>query len=228
MKASEQSIAAIVVAWLEALGADVYQEVQVSGGVADIVARVGFELWIVEVKTSLSLALVAQAFERRRLAHRVVIAAPATRALRDVLPIIAELGMGLLEVTPGETMHGASIPPRVVERLASRRWNTRPVALARSLRPEHKTHGKAGAVGGGGRWTPFRGTCEALASIVRSEPGITLKAAVAKTKHHYRSERSAISSLVHWVERGKVDGVKLARSHGTHGALVLVPDGGAR
>lgn len=66
---TEQQVAEIVVAWLESLGADVYQEVECGTGVADIVARIGAELWIVEVKTSLSLALLCQAMERRRLAR---------------------------------------------------------------------------------------------------------------------------------------------------------------
>lgn len=218
-KVSEQQLGEVVVAWLEALGADVYQEVQVSGGVADIVARVRAEIWIVEVKTSLSLALVAQAMDRRRLAHRVFVAAPHSRTMRDVEWILRETGIGLIDVCC-ETGWGE---PRVEERVRSRRHNRRPVDLATRLQPEHKTHAKAGAVGGGGRWTPFRRTCELLASIVKREPGITLKAAIQKVDHHYASTSSAVGSLAHWCEKGKVDGVRVERSHGTHGALVLRP-----
>jgi hypothetical protein len=130
LKTTEQELAAVVVAWLEALDADVYQEVQVGGGVADIVARVGAEIWIVEVKTSLSLALIAQAMDRRRLAHRVLVAAPATRALRDVLPILVEVGIGLLEITPGETMYGAAIPPRSARATTRARWAAPPAMSA--------------------------------------------------------------------------------------------------
>lgn len=222
-KATEQDVAEVVVAWLEALGADVYQEVEVSGGVADIVARVQAEIWIVEVKTSLSLALIAQAMERRRLAHRVIVAAPYTRSLREVMPILNELGIGVLEVRLGESQYGYTIDPTVYERSRSRRWNTRPVELAKQLRPEHKTHAKAGAIGAGGRWTPFRDTCEKLARVVRAEPGITLKAAVAKVDHHYASSRSAVAHLPRWIEAGKVEGVRIERTHGTHGPLILQP-----
>jgi hypothetical protein len=218
---SEQAVAEVVVAYLEEIGADVYQEVEVSGGVADIVARLGVELWIVEVKTSLSLALLTQAMDRRREAHRVFIAAPYTKNMREVTALCVELGIGLFEVVIRSPGYG--IESEVRERASSRRWNQRPVSLAAELRPEHKTHAKAGALGAGGRWTTFRQTCEELALIVRLEPGIAVKAAVEKLKHHYSSNRSAISSLTHWVERGKVPGVKLARSHGTHGALSLVP-----
>lgn len=114
----------------------------------------------------------------------------------------------------------------VREIVEGRRWNRRPVALAAELQPEHKTHAKAGAIGAGGRWTPFRNTCEQLARIVRSQPGVTLKAAVDELKHHYASDAGARSSLAHWIERGKVPGVRLSRSHGTHGSLVLHPTEG--
>lgn len=205
---TEQSVAAVVVAYLEAMGADVYQEVEVPGGVADIVARVRAELWIVEVKTSLSLALLFQAMERRRLAHRVFIAAPYSRNFRDVGVVCEALGIGLFEVkVPSD--YETWRTPEVIERVESRRWNTRPVALAADLEPGHKTHAKAGAIGAGGRWTPFRSTCEELARVVAAEPGIALKQAIEKIKHHYRTPASARSSIAHWLERGKVPGVRL-------------------
>lgn len=224
---TEQQVAELVVAYLEHTGADVYQEVEVSGGVADIVARVRAELWIVEVKTSLSLALIAQGMERRRLAHRVYLAAPHTKNLRDVGPIVEALGIGLLEVTPGdagwETSRYDYGQPRVRVAIESRRWNSRPVDLATRLRPEHKTHAKAGAIGAGGRWTPFRETCSLLARLVERQPGITLKEAIDTIKHHYSSKSSARTHLADFIQRGIVEGVELRRSHETHGALHLYP-----
>ena len=213
VKPSEQDVAGIVVAWLETLGADVYQEVTIRGGVADIVAHVRAEIWIVEVKTSLSLALLCQAYERRRLAHRVLVAAPYSRNTRDVARLCDEIGIGLLSVYAGEPGweqsrydYGA---PKVDEIVASRRWNRRPVELAKRLQPEHKTHAKAGAVGAAGRWTPWRKTCEQLARVVRAQPGITLKAAVDAIDHHYASKSSARSSLAAWAAEGKIEGVRL-------------------
>lgn len=75
---SEIELAAVVVDWLEARGYDVFQEVELraQGQRADIVARRGSELTIVEVKVSASLALLYQAMERRRLAHRIYVAIP--------------------------------------------------------------------------------------------------------------------------------------------------------
>jgi len=222
-EASEQKVAAIVVEWLEALGADVYQEVEVAGGVADIVARVHAEIWIIEVKTSCSLALLYQAMERRRLAHRVYMAFPATKRMRGATALCGELGLGLLRVAAGYTFGTHTEDPRVSMEAESRRWNRRPVELAKDLKPEHKTHAKAGAIGAGGRWTPFRETCEELLRTVKAQPGIALKAAIESTKHHYRSNASAKSSLAHWLERGKVPGIETRRSHGTHGTLQLYP-----
>ncbi len=223
---NEQQVGEIVVAWLEALGADVYQEVECPGGVADVVARVRAELWIVEVKTSFSLALLFQAMERRREAHRVYIAAPYSKNIRDVIAICDELGIGVLEVKPPDPewnpdRHRESrladyYAPRVTERGNARRWNRKPVRLASELKPQlkpqHKTHAKAGAIGGGGRWTPFRDTCEQLARVVKAEPGITLKTAVDGIKHHYSSASSARGSLAKWIADGKVPGVTMKKS----------------
>jgi len=211
MKRSEQEVAEVVVAWLETLGADVYQEVTVRGGVADIVARMRAEVWIVEVKTSLSLALVCQAYERRRLGHRVFLAAPYTRNIRDVGMLCDAIGVGLLSVKLGEpgwenSRHDYGAP-KVDSIVWSRRWNRRPVELASKLQPEHKTHDKAGAVGAAGRWTPFRNTCEQLARRVSREPGVRLKDAIADISHHYSSQAGARSSLAKWIAEGSVDGV---------------------
>lgn len=210
---TEQQLGEVVVSYLEAIGADVYQEVEVGSGVADIVARVRAEIWIVEVKTSLSLALLVQAMERREHAHRVFVAAPHTRTMRETSVICEEIGIGLLDVSLAR--EGVMVPgfrfgePAVRVVVEGRRWNSRPVALAKRLVPEHKTHAKAGAVGAGGRWTPFRDTCERLARVVTDEPGITLKDAITKISHHYRTGASARSSIAHWLQRGKVPGVRM-------------------
>ncbi len=203
---TEAEVAAVVVAWLEAQGADVYQEVECISGVADIVVRIGAELWIVETKVALSLALLLQAAERRRSAHRVYIAAPYTRHMPDVARLCDELGIGVLVVHVGGT--GPWDPPRVEERVRSRRWNTRPVALAARLRPEHKTALAAGTPGAG-RSTPFRDTCTQLLRLVHDQPGITLKAAIDEIRHHYGSNAAARRSVAHWVNIGRVPGVRL-------------------
>lgn len=204
--ASESEYAAVVVRWLEAHGADVYAEVEVPGGIADIVSVRGPELTIVETKTSWSLSLVAQALDRRRHAHRVYIAAPSSKSNHDVRQLCAELGVGMLKVSlgsPGSTWD----LPRVDEVVESRRWNRRPVALRGKLRPEHKTAAPAGHAGGG-RWTPFRDTCQQIVEIVRAEPGISIKELVDRTRGHYATAASARSAIANWVQVGRIPGVR--------------------
>lgn len=215
---SEQKYAAVVVEWLDAIGADVYQEVECSGGVADIVAKVRGEIWIIEVKTSLSLALLLQSLQRRRDAHRVFIAAPYLRKAWDVDELLREIGVGRLEIRLAEPEY--RIEAAVVERVHSRRWNSRPVALAKRLRPEHKTAAKAGSVGGAGRWTPFRDTCKQVAAVVTASPGILLKDAIGSIRHHYSSNAVARRWIAETIKRGAIAGVELRRENG---ALFLFP-----
>jgi hypothetical protein len=198
---SEAELAAGVVAWLHSSGAEVYQEVEVPGGIADIVACVGAELWIIETKLSLSLTLLVQAMDRRRLAHRVYCAAPRTRTSRDFGRVCKELGVGLLEVyTGGDNTC-------VKEAVASRRWNRRPAVLEGLLRAEHQTHAVAGT--NGGRWIPFRDTCAQLLSVVTAEPGIQLRDAIETIRDHYSSKSAARSHMARWIATNKAAGVLL-------------------
>lgn len=207
MKPSEQVVASVVVDHLARLGADVYEEVTISGGVADIVARVGAEVWIVEVKTSLSFALLLQAAARRRLAHRVWVAAPITRGCSDAHPVFAEMGIGVMTVHLGESNGDRWVSTPV----DARRLTSRRLKLVDKLRPEHKTHAKAGAIGGGGRWTPYRDTCRQLRDVVAGAPGIALRDAIEAIRHHYASTSSARGALMARIESGDVPGVRLER-----------------
>jgi len=206
-KRTEADLAAVVVAWLQDSGAAVYQEVEVAGGVADIVARVGVELWIIETKLHLSLALLVQAMERRRHAHRVYCAGPYTRTLRDFAWLCREVGVGLLEVRVGTDARWDPDHASVKEAAPSQRWNSRPVILANRLRPEHQTHAMAGT--NGGRWTPFRDTCEQLLRVVRRDPGVPLAVAVASIRDHYSSKAAARSHLAGWVAANRIPGVQI-------------------
>lgn len=205
IKQSETDVAATVIAWLESIGADVYQEVElVARGIrADIVARVGAELWIVETKTTASLALLGQVLERRRFAHRVYAAAPNTAG--TFTDLCRELGLGALKVRAGTDARYDG--PSVNVTVESRRWNTRPVKLAGKLRPEHKTACAAGSPTGG-HWSRWRDTCAQIERIVAQQPGITLVNAVAGIHHHYASLKSARGSLAQDIERGRLPGVR--------------------
>ena len=79
-KVAETDVAKVVVAWLRNQHWDVHQEVAPGGGGsprADIVGVQGRRLYVVEVKTAFSLAVVEQAMGWLRSAHYVSVAVPA-------------------------------------------------------------------------------------------------------------------------------------------------------
>lgn len=206
---SEAELAAVVVRWLDALGYEVFQEVELrNGGIrADIVARRGPELTIVETKTTASLALLYQTMERRRFAHRVYAGIGLGRGARAYAELCTELGIGLLEIGLGTA--GSDWDVERVEELApSRRWNSRPLKLASRLRPEHKTSAAAGSPAGG-HFSRWRDTCAQLERVAAQHPGIALKAALAQVTHHYSSARVAASSLAGQIRAGALPGIRI-------------------
>lgn len=74
---TETELAAEVVRHLDEAGWETYQEVQLAGRRADIVAvRHGTELMVVETKLNLTFDLLDQAFRWKPYAHAVYIAVP--------------------------------------------------------------------------------------------------------------------------------------------------------
>lgn len=208
---AETTLAAAVVAWLEAQGWDVYQEVQPSrwaAGVADIVAAMPPIVWVVECKTRFSLDVMAQAYAWRHMAHLVSIAVPVGGGKRHgsfSRRVLSDYGLGLIEVDArlGQSTH---IYQRVTPAL--HRGAKRVDVMRKALIPERKTFAPAGN-NYGARWTPFQQTCRAVREVVAERPGLTLKELVDGIEHHYANDKSAISSLKHWLDGGKVEGVRI-------------------
>jgi len=203
---SEIELASVVVDWLEGRGYDVFQEVELraQGQRADIVARHGPELTIVEVKVSSSLALLYQAMERRRLAHRIYVAVP--RASLAMIDVYEELGIGVLVVRSYDPCYSTDVSS-VKEVAPSRRWNSRPLKLASRLREEHKTSAPAGSRGG--HWSHWRDTCARITRLAAGSPGVTLKEALHQVSHHYASDRIAVTSMADHIRAGRVLGLRL-------------------
>lgn len=204
---SETEIAAPVVAWLQEQHWDVYQEVRAGGPgdpIADIVARQKSTwghatlTWVVEVKASLSLALLAQAAHWTKCAHYVSIATPETTRNyreRDLLGwILGYHGIG--EFT-------GSIQSRrpVFHRVWTKDWE-------RHLNDKQRTQCAAGS-SGGGYWTPFQETCRNVRGYVAAHPGCSMHDMVESIRHHYRRPSTAVTSLRTWIEAGKVAGVRV-------------------
>ncbi len=217
---TEAHVAAAVVEWLRTSGWEVYQEVA-HGPVADIVAvqehgktRI---CWIIECKTSVSLTLLDQAlhWKRQAAAHFVSIATPLPRG-RYPSTVLATLlhdhDIGRIEV-----QHAGYVYERRAAGFTRRLGEH--ADIRRALREEQKTHVAAGTANGG-HWSDFKDTCRRVSEYVAAHPGTTLKAMLDDVDTHYSSKASARSALAHWIEKGKVERVRLERSGR---ALLLYP-----
>lgn len=205
---NEEAVAELVVNWLQDSW-EVYQEVQLfSGGpIADIVAKNGQILWVVEVKRTLSLAVLEQATHWLKLSHYVSVAhgAPKSTLGRMVArDYMRWKGIGEILVTGSYVIE--RVPPRLHRNVCSRHFNKR-------LCEQQKTFAKAGN-SCGDRWTPYKETCRRLCAVVKEYPGISLKQAIDNIKHHYASTQSARSSLARWLWAGKIKGIVIKHDNG--------------
>ena len=206
---SEQALAAVVVRWLEEQHWTVYQEVT-AGGIADIVAVQDRRSWVIECKMTFGLDVLAQASDWKGRANWCSVAVPHRTRGRGRGGALGEqvarwLGVGVLLEVDDVTVR---------EEVPARLWRIDGRRGARNIRDVcnegHRTHAAAGA-SGGGRWTPFRQTCENIARLALEKPGITVKELVASIEHHYSTPASARAHLPTWIEKGIVDGVRLER-----------------
>lgn len=205
VKVTETQIAEKVVAWLQDQDWDVYQEVSPkrSQGIADIIAVQGSVYWIIEVKTYLGLAVLAQAVRWRGHSHMRAVAIPkskkdsqtrwfAERIAKDYgVGIIRVANRGSIRYIPGDF----ESKPRLLESLAS------------SIRPEHKNYSKAGTPGGG-YYTEFKATVDRLKVYLGKHPGATMKQIVADIEHHYANSRSARATLLKRIDAGVIQGIR--------------------
>lgn len=101
-----------VVAWLEAEGWDVFQEVQPHGGaVADIVATRSGILIVVELKASPTFDLLDQTIRWKAYAHQVYGAVPKARPSNGrqmAIHVFGRYGIGLFEVDQEALSNGAT------------------------------------------------------------------------------------------------------------------------
>lgn len=195
----ETDLAQVVIAWLQDLRWDVYQEVTGAPGRADIVARQGPLLWVIETKSTFGLHVLGQANSWRPHAHRVSVAVPYSRMVAAPFAgeVLRNFGIGLLIVSMQEK--------RVQERIRPA-LNRKPWKIPACC-PEHQTYAPAGT-NGGGYYTPYTRTCRLVVGEVKQSPGITMKELVDRVDHHYASPASARQSFKFWIERGEIPGVE--------------------
>ena len=215
---SEAVIARGVVTELQRQGWTTYEEV-VAGDAerrADIVARRGPVLAVVECKTNLSLKLLDQLTWWLGQAHLVIGAIGFGRLGPTVRAYCKHTGIGIWAGGCEELRE--VIEPRLWRRADTSR-------LSRHLQAEHKSGKYAKAGTQGGYFTPFRQTCDLLRIVATENPGIELREALRAMAHHYSNNRSAMSSLPALIRRGVIQGVRLEDSSKT---LRIYPSEGPR
>lgn len=188
-----------VIKWLTAEGWDVYQEVSAgySSARADIVATRSGALWVIELKTSLSLKLFDQIIAWREHAHFLSVGYVRTRNIYRHNPYqnikhYFAMNLGLGYFTVGKNDGGVDCQkPRYIKPHA-------PHIVKNALHPDQKTMCDSGSKSGG-YYTPFRDTVTQLIRYVAENPGCTMKQAIDTIKHHYASDQTAIVCLFKFI-----------------------------
>lgn len=205
---AETDTARPVVEWLRDLRYEVYQEVSASQGVADIVARQGRLIWVVEAKQKLGLSVIDQARRWLGHAHRVSVAVPKIPARTGAIArdILDRYGIGLFNASGGHggRCHHMGTPlHRAVVPGVRDYWDT----ILADYPPDYCEAGSAG----GGYWSPFKGTVTAAVRYVSNHPGCTMRELVAGIEHHYNSDKSARSHLPRYIDAGIIDKLRVDR-----------------
>lgn len=212
---TETALAAAVVDWLRAELWTVYQEVVCCGSICDLVATRGPLVWAIETKLSFGQPVLEQARNWIGRANWVSVATPHGGGSGGIIAEWARWkGIGWL--TAGHSRLDERIPPAFT-RVRGSGMRTGGITgsgmytLRGCLRPQQIT-GVAAGGNAGGYYTPFRDTCQKVAAVVASNPGVGMRdllAGVGAT--HYASSAGARASIAHWAEKGKIPGVELRR-----------------
>jgi hypothetical protein len=193
---------------LTADGWDVYPEVESRGNGrlrADMICLRDGITMAVEVKTSFSISVIAQAYNWIGVTDYTCVAVPCRASQAFAEKICRQFGIGVIHprvMSSGQHQIQFNVQPALHRHPKKIRD-----AIRHALHEEQKRFkpGNASCE----YYTPFRATTEQLARIVREKPGIVARAAISEIKHHYHCDATAQSSLVHWARLGKVRGVRV-------------------
>lgn len=190
-------------AHLVADGWDVYQEVSIPGGRADVVATRGRLLSIFETKLSLSLELLEQCRRRVGWAHLVYAVVPRGKSRRAGANIFGHFGIGVWEIRgDGDGYIGCLSHPSFCRGADAD-------ATRSALYEAQKTAAAAGS-NRGGYHTPFRETEARLESLLQHGP-MKIKAALAEIDHHYGSAKSARACVIGRIKDGTMAGIGIRK-----------------
>jgi len=194
----ETELAEAVIAWLEMDGWDIYQEVQVYSysGVCDIIATKGFLVWAIECKLNLTWGLIEQVSRWRTHFRSIAVprAKAKTRGRYTAYRVCNQFfNLGIIEVNRyyADKFDVHELKPAPL----MREYHELAKNVFSRLRPEHKTHAKAGSTRGN-MWTPYKHTMSRVKRFIGDNPGCTLKEIMEHTgEGHYAHMKSARASI---------------------------------
>ena len=212
MKIKESDLFPAVKEWLEERGYEVYSEVKCKGnsGRADVVGKSGNLITVVEMKISVSLALIEQAFRWKRLANYVYVAIPkpqkgvhwfAARMLRR-----EGIGILFIDCKSREPWAYANCEPKLNRKIES--------YLREALREEHK-NGPPGGHAGGGYVTEYKLTIKRVKEFLqwrtRNGEWLTITEVLEDCWTHYHTPKQSLSNALlkiesDWCEAKKING----------------------
>lgn len=215
-------------------GWEVYQEVPLPGGRADLVGVKGPTRWIIECKMRASFDLFSQACRRVPYAHMVSIATPGgvkgttqwglTQALQAIKP-----GIGWLQANQKWEVYAEATEKY---RASDSRWKPpedyfhHPVTCVcrpgfnrrsilrrgRGLQLLERQKDFAAAGTAGSFWSPFRETVQNLVDYVEDKGGLVeLGEALSRISHHYASIPSAKGTISSLIRDGIIDQLKIEK-----------------
>ena len=202
----ETALATKVVTWLGTQHWDVFQEVVLPTGVADIVGVLGnlnesvktqgpnIKLWIIECKTGLSLTVIQQAWLRKPYANYVSIAVPDRnyKEQRLVTNVLHHLGIGQLMVSNTSDTIIETTSPTLQRRTSKIK-----------LYDQQRTYCNAGSKSG--YFTPYKHTIDNVHKYLLTHGPDTLVNIVKGINTHYKTASTAKSSLLHALTKWESD-----------------------
>ncbi|WIT25979.1 hypothetical protein [Bacillus phage SPO1L1] len=196
---------------LEQWGYEVYSEVLAGQGGrrADIIGYMKPASCVVELKTSLTMELIEQAYRWRNYANYVYIAIPERKKPIPsfVRSILAKEKIGIIEVLSpkyGGQIFAQRAMKASFQRNKSMEWQ-------KVLKPEHKTW-LAGGSNEGGYVTPYKLTMERIKeSLYSNKEWVSLTHIVKSCETHYSNPRNGVSQALRefeypWCESTKIGG----------------------
>ncbi|WP_231115149.1 DNA cytosine methyltransferase [Neomoorella thermoacetica] len=201
-KLKESDLFAPVKSWLEEHGYEVYSEVWpelYTWKRADVVALKDGTAAIVELKTSLTLELVAQGAAWQEKANCIYLAVPMRKRINhQVDRFLEKIGLGLLEVSlEWGTWVRETVKPE-----------SRPVAgidWRRVVTEAHKT-GPPGGHAGGGYVTQYKLMIARVRQFVEQHPdGVSIDAILQNCPTYYRHPKRSLTNALQKIEKGWCD-----------------------